>query len=255
MKTFTLSILLLISFSALKAQMPHDVPYYNWSNPNIYQISPRPIIRGNTYTSDSIAEVLDFQEVYEHNGEFYPINSWADYYFWYTTKYSFNFDSPDLYEYYYYTKNDYNMVKYLVSNFTGSYYPARISVSIEGEPEISSRYNKKILDNNPKQELKFAKRLSKEEKRYRNVTHTSVRMEDYGGNTSVSSRRQTSSNSNEGITKSAIKELPSQRDNTLRRSTSSTNSIRTNNYQPSTKSVTSGSEPRRSTKTLPSKNK
>lgn len=256
MKTFTLSILFLISFVVLKAQMPHDVPYHNWSNPTVYQISPRPIIRGNTFASDSIAEVLNYKEVYEHNGEFYPIESWADYFFWYSTKYWFYFETPDLYEYYYYTKNDYNMVQYLVSNFTGSYYPARISVSIEGEPEISSRFNKKVLDNDLKHEVKFAKRVGKEEERNRNVTRSYVRMGNYENNGSSSNRRQTSSITNERITKTATKELSSEMNNAQRSSTNSSSRNTTStpvNYQPNSKSVTSGSQPRRSTSTLPSK--
>jgi len=129
--TFTLLVLSITFF--VSAQTKNEVAYFNWSNPITYQASPSPIVTGFGEFSDKLSKENDGKVFYEYAGEYYLIETWADYYYWYTKKYWFNFNEPQVYEFFYYTKNDFEMANYVVSNFTGGYYPTKFTVSFIGK--------------------------------------------------------------------------------------------------------------------------
>lgn len=115
---------------ALYSQKAPTIVYYNWSNPTTFELSPSPIIKGYGYYSDSLSTVYNGKRFYEYNREYYCIQSWADYYYWFTKEYWYRFKNPDLYEYYYMTKDDYGMASYIASsNYLGRYYPSLITLN------------------------------------------------------------------------------------------------------------------------------
>ncbi len=114
-----------------------------WSDSLTYRISQQPVIKGNTAQSDSMAKIMNAKEVYEQDGVFYFINSWADYYAWYVAKYPNKFRNPALYQQYYESGNNYAMVKFVKKNFKEQQYPAQIDVTLEKEyAENDSYFNK-----------------------------------------------------------------------------------------------------------------
>jgi hypothetical protein len=125
---------------ALYSQKSTVVDYCNWSNPVTFELSPSPIIKGYGYYSDSLSSVFDGKRYYEYNDEYYSIESWADYYYWYTKAYWYNFEDPDLYEFYYLTKNDYGMASYIASKkYQGKYYPSLITLNFGELNVINNR--------------------------------------------------------------------------------------------------------------------
>lgn len=130
--------MLVASFS-LFGQVSSTVPYYNWSSPMAYELSTPPLIQGKGYYSDSLSEVYNGTTFYEYDNEYIPIETWADYYLWYTNKYYYNWDMPQIYQYYYYAEDDYGMASFIAQNFTGVFYPTRIQVSFPGK-EIEHNY-------------------------------------------------------------------------------------------------------------------
>ena len=148
----------------------YKVPYYNWSNPETFQLSPSPIIKGSGELSDSLLAIFDVESVYECNEEYYLINSWADYYEWYTTKYWFQFELPELYQYYYNIDDEYGMVNFIANNFKGSYYPSKIAITTQDNDQILAHWStKKILGNNKEKVFKYTKRLQKQHLRESNL--------------------------------------------------------------------------------------
>jgi hypothetical protein len=109
------------------------VPYWKWSCKITFKLSPSPLIKGYGYYSDSLSRAFNGVTFYEHYDEYYPIESWADYYLWFTKEYWFEFDQPELYEYYYIAKDDFGMAQYICSHcYRGRFYPARFAVSFPG---------------------------------------------------------------------------------------------------------------------------
>ena len=134
MKKLILIVVSLFIFTTANSQRLHVVPYYNWSNKTSYMVSPSPLITGYGALSDSLSRVYDGTTFYEYNDEYYPINSWADYYFWYVNRYWYQFNEPELYEYFYYAKDDYGMAQYICgANYYGRMYPSRIALSFPGQ--------------------------------------------------------------------------------------------------------------------------
>lgn len=125
MKKITFLILLtsLISIS-VKSQTFYVNKNLGWSDPKVYQLSPEPVINEYGVYSDSLSKVYDGKTFYEHDSIYYAIESWADYYYWFTQRYWYNFtDQVALYELYYYSKDDYHMIEFIANNYTGKYLP------------------------------------------------------------------------------------------------------------------------------------
>ena len=112
------------------AQFVYKVPYYDWSSTTAFMLSPQPLITGYGPYSDSLSDADNGRIYYVYEDEYYPIQNWADYYYWYTKKYWYLFESPLLYEYYYLTGNDLEMAKYIACYYYGRYYPSMIVVDL-----------------------------------------------------------------------------------------------------------------------------
>jgi hypothetical protein len=124
--TFVISLLITNIYS----QSLRVVPYYDWSSRTAFMLSPSPIITGYGPLSDSLSKAHNDSTFYEYNGEYYPIQNWADYYFWYVNKYWYNFNQPELYEFYYNAGNDYEMARYICGNYYRErFYPSFIVLS------------------------------------------------------------------------------------------------------------------------------
>jgi len=154
MKNLALLIVFMLILSTINSQSKANiVAYYDWSSPIHYQLTASPVITGYGLLSDSLAKAHNDSTFYEYNGEYYPITCWADYYLWYVNKFWFNFIEPDLYEYFYYAKDDYGMTRYLCdNNFTGPEYPSRIAVSFPGQDVCTNNLSYGVLKRNMKQQ-------------------------------------------------------------------------------------------------------
>ena len=104
MKSKLFFLIILVASSSLFGQVGNTVPYYNWSSPATYMLSTPPLIQGRGHYSYLLSEAQNGTTFYVHDNEYFPIETWADYYLWYTIKYSHNWQNPELYKYYYYTK-------------------------------------------------------------------------------------------------------------------------------------------------------
>lgn len=106
-----------------------------WDDPMIFSSNP-PLINGYGEYSDSLAKAYEGYKFYECNDEYYGIATLADYYYWFVNEYYWKFNQPEIYEYYYITGNNLEMMKYIYSdNYTGDYYPVNITVEDEGLQE------------------------------------------------------------------------------------------------------------------------
>jgi len=132
MKNTLLLIALLIISSIAFSQSVSIINYSQWSDPNTFQLSPNPTITGYGYYSDSLSVVYDNKTFYEYNNQYYCIESWADYYFWFTEKYSHLFEDPGVYGLYYHTNNDLGMASYIASNkYLGEFYPSLFQLDFD----------------------------------------------------------------------------------------------------------------------------
>lgn len=142
MKKIASLMVFMLIISSIYSQSFYSVPYYNWSSKISFMLSPSPMITGYGFLSDSLSKIHPDTTFYEYNGEYYPITSWADYYFWYVNKYWYYFDDPGLYEYYYYVGDDYGMAQYIcVRNYSGYTFPARIAITFPGRQVYMNDYS------------------------------------------------------------------------------------------------------------------
>jgi len=129
MKKYLLFAMILFASYSLFSQSVTRIAYYNWSDPMTFKLSPRPTITGYGYYSDSLSKMFDGKTFYVYNDEYFPIESWADYYFWFTKVYWFKFEDPQLYAFYYWAGDDHGMASYIASyKYRAKYYPSSIFV-------------------------------------------------------------------------------------------------------------------------------
>ncbi len=115
------------------------VNYKKWSDPIAFQTSPTPIITGFGEYSDSLSDVYDGKTFFANQNEYYQIESWADYYYWFTQKYWYKFEQPEIYEYFYLTENDYEMARYIATQYRGKYYPSKIQIELRKSDKYDNR--------------------------------------------------------------------------------------------------------------------
>ena len=110
-----------------------------------------------------MSDLYDGETFYEYDGEYYLIENWADYYYWFIKKYWWRFDTPLLYEYYYITGNDLGMCSYIASHYEGRYYPARILVNFMSySPATNAMRNDYFIPVRPEQLARLNKRLERQ---------------------------------------------------------------------------------------------
>jgi asparagine N-glycosylation enzyme membrane subunit Stt3 len=157
MKKVLLLTAIMFSFNIIFSQTNSTIDYFNWSNPSTFKLSPSPTIQGYGFYSDSLSKILDGKTFYIHNDEYYCIESWADYYYWFTKEYRHIFENPQLYEYYYWSNDDYGMASYIASNkYLGKHYPSSIQIAfgdkaVENNRLSTSNYNTEKSDKEIKQ--------------------------------------------------------------------------------------------------------
>jgi len=176
MKKITLLTLLMAVTLSIFSQI--KIAHYKWSDPTSFKLSPSPKITGYGYYSDSLAKLFDGKTFYVHNGEYYLIESWADYYYWFVKEYWFKFQDPQLYEYYYWGADDYGMASYIASNkYLGKYYPSSVFVDFGDKPLLNNRLaeSEYLVTNDEeiealKRELESDKKELKTDKKEKDIT-------------------------------------------------------------------------------------
>jgi hypothetical protein len=127
------------------------IDYYNWSSHTTFKMCNSPKTTGYGKLSDSISNTMNGIIFYHINNKYYPIQSWADYYYWFTQKYTSLFSCPELYEYYYFTENNYGMVTYIFGEHNlYKNYPSNIFIRFDDKPnnKYKPKFNEKKLHNN-----------------------------------------------------------------------------------------------------------
>jgi hypothetical protein len=156
MKKITL-IFAFISISIFaSAQVEYfEIFYDDFSSSQTFHLSPAPYITNFGEYSDSLTSLFSGVDFYELNGEYFPVKSWADYYYWYTQSYYWLFVNPEKYEHYYLAKNNKEMVKYIYSdNYKTDKYPSAIMVYLLGDEDkkeylTENAYKYKSVDEIP----------------------------------------------------------------------------------------------------------
>lgn len=155
MKTIT-TLILFIAIAIGSYGQNSTIAYYDWSNPKVFIMSPSPKVTGYGYYSDSLSKVYEGKTFYVHNYEYYVIESWADYYLWFTKKYSHLFTGPAEYEYFYLADDDFGMASYIASNkYEGKFYPSSIVVDFKDAKIERNRLssNKRFVETNKEKAL------------------------------------------------------------------------------------------------------
>jgi hypothetical protein len=133
MKKLLTLIIISLWISSLYSQRLHYVPYYDWDSHTAFMLSPGPALTGYGILSDSLSNAHNDTTFYEYKGEYYPITSWADYFYWYVNKYSYQFNFPEIYEFCYEAGDNYGMARYICGDGFKEYmYPCRIVVYFPG---------------------------------------------------------------------------------------------------------------------------
>ncbi len=179
MKKLSALIILIVFAINANSQIIHNIPYYNWSNKVAFMTSPSPLVTGYGLYSDSLSNVNDGINFYEYNGEYYPIETWADYYYWYVKKYWYQFDDPGLYEFYYLAEDDFGMAQYICSNsYRGRMYPTRFVVSFPGRSvyvnNLSRRNIRRCIKNESWENKNYLARVEPTVKDDKNIRNRSV---------------------------------------------------------------------------------
>ena len=122
MNNYIVLIFVLLS-SNLYSQSSILINQTRWSDPVAWQNSSTPSIKAFGEQSDSLKNIYGMQFLF-HNQRYYHVNSWADYYLWFTQKYSYMFNlSAELYKFYYNSGDNFAMMDYVFNYFRGGILP------------------------------------------------------------------------------------------------------------------------------------
>lgn len=116
--TLALLILSLVSYS----QSP-IINRSTWDSPVAYENSSTPTLKAFGEHSDSLKSAYGVQFLF-HNNKYYHVNTWADYYLWFTQKYSYLFFlNADLYKAYYEAGDNFAMMDFVFNYYRGDILP------------------------------------------------------------------------------------------------------------------------------------
>ena len=136
MKKLMLVSVLTLIVSLGFSQSRSGVSYFNWSNETTFKASQSPKIVGYGEMSSILSSDLNV-DFFVFGDEYFKIDSWASYYYWFTQKYFYLFEEPELYEYFYETNNDLEMVRYISQNYRGEFLPSEIDFKgVKGDKVI-----------------------------------------------------------------------------------------------------------------------
>lgn len=122
-------IIILALFVVESASAQKLFTIQNWSDSTTFRWS-HPTIRGYSTLSDSLAQAVPGKaEFYYHDGSYYAVNSWADYYNWFTKAYWYRFNRPVVeYETFYLLGDNFMMVDWLLNQYNSKEYPDLMTV-------------------------------------------------------------------------------------------------------------------------------
>lgn len=138
-KSILLTFVILFS-TGINAQ--NAIQVTQWSNQVAFENSSLPAIRHYGELSDSLKQAYGGISFYEHEGNYYPVKSWADYYYWFTQRYWYRFAaSVSIYELYYFSDDDLNMARFISgNNYLADVYPSNCILAFS-DPKIQNRMN------------------------------------------------------------------------------------------------------------------
>lgn len=117
------SLLITVVSTTSIAQIAPIVNQTNWDSPVVWHNSSTPTIKRYGDQSDSLRAVYEVDFLF-HNGLYYHVNSWADYFLWFTQRYSYRFNlNVALYKYYYDAKDNWAMMDFVFNTYRGGIFP------------------------------------------------------------------------------------------------------------------------------------
>ncbi|WP_462247461.1 hypothetical protein [Ekhidna sp.] len=137
MKVYTTLALILLSLVSYSQSVLINTS--RWDSPVAFENSSTPTIKAFGEHSDSLKAIYGVQFLY-HNGNYFHLTTWADYYLWFTQKYSYLFYlSPELYQNYYESGNNYAMMDYVFNFYRGDILPTiKVDLGTGGSRDIRS---------------------------------------------------------------------------------------------------------------------
>jgi len=154
------------------------IKYYKWSDPTTFKIGTPPKIKGYGPLSDSLSNVMNGVIFYHINEDYYPIQSWADYYYRFTKKFPFIFHCPSEYEYYYFAEDDYGMANFIFGEkYLYDYYPSNTIVRFDDRPldanktKCSSKIKKFSKDQFYEDVKSYEQKKLKKNRKYKSKPH------------------------------------------------------------------------------------
>lgn len=107
------------SQATFSQQVPKVLHVSDWSDSMTFNTTIEgPAIKGYGELSGSLSNTFGGTTFYENNGKYYKINSWADYYYWFTQRFWYFFSRPvDIYENFYRNNHNAGMIWFLTEGF------------------------------------------------------------------------------------------------------------------------------------------
>lgn len=150
MRYVLLTFFTLVFFVGI-AQKRKRVNWTEWSDSTAFFQGKIPIITGYGHFSDSLSAAYNGKTFFVAKGIYYVINSAADYYLWFTTKYPYLFDeSIEIYRNFYLEKDNYNMLNFIENTYNGVKLPLKF-VRIRGYYRNRSEGPMEDQENTPDQ--------------------------------------------------------------------------------------------------------
>ncbi|ANQ51256.1 hypothetical protein KMW28_16865 [Flammeovirga yaeyamensis] len=143
MRLLSSLLLLMATVTTIYAQEKYDlveIDVKEFGSYEAFSKSASPHITGRGPLSDSLSHSNMVFDYYEAKGKYYPIESWADYFYWMSKKYAFLFNQPDVFEHFYEQKDNVQMIKYLSINFSVWHFPS--TIRIKPHSELPSHMNR-----------------------------------------------------------------------------------------------------------------
>ena len=149
MRIILASIVVVAAFSVVFSQSDKKrkkVKWQDWSDSLAFFSGPEPLVRGEGVYSDSLSVAYDGKTFFEVDGEYFAINSVADYYLWFVTKYPFLFNSPiSAYRHSYIDGDNYQMAYFIGYHYRGKKIPLKF-VFVGGGYKHSLGTNRPMAD-------------------------------------------------------------------------------------------------------------
>ncbi|MEO9870011.1 hypothetical protein [Ekhidna sp.] len=118
-----ISILSVVLSLTAYAQSSILINQSRWNDPVAWQNSSTPTIKAFGEHSDSLKSIYKTEFLF-HNNRYYHVTSWADYYLWFTQKYSYMFNlNAELYKYYHQAGDNFAMMDFVFNFHRGGILP------------------------------------------------------------------------------------------------------------------------------------